>query len=183
MPMIYRYKSLLTKLMLVLLCIAVSFMIYNQTVRTPHIDASTENGSLAVDFTLSDLQGHSHSLTDYAGRGVVVNFWSTYCPPCEKEMPAIESAYQDYKQQGIEVLAVNVEETMRVVHPFVSKKEISFPVLLDRHGEVFSDYEGLTLPITFFIDEKGKIVERVSGEMTEQMIRTNMEKIKPNSNK
>lgn len=74
MPMIDRCKSLLTKLMLVLLCIAVSFMIYNQTVRTPHIDASTENGSLAVDFTLSDLQGHSHALTDYAGRGVVVNF-------------------------------------------------------------------------------------------------------------
>ena len=176
-------KPLLSKLILGFLCVVLSFVIYNQTVRTPQTGASPANDDAAADFTLSDLQGNAHTLSDYAGEGVVVNFWATYCPPCEREMPALESAYQEYKQQGVKVLAVNVEETMRIVNPFVLQRGISFPVLLDRHGEASSDYEVLNLPVTFFINGEGEIVEQVSGELTEQMIRANMEKIKSYDNK
>ena len=182
-PEMDRYKVVVSKLILGLVCVAVSFVIYNQTVRPTQMTASSPNNDIAANFTLNDLQGNIHALKDYTGTGVVVNFWATYCPPCEREMPAIESAYQDYRQQGVNVLAVNVEEPMRIVNPFVLQQDITFPVLLDRHGEVFADYGGLNLPITFFINGKGEIVESVSGEMTERMIRANMEKIKRVSNR
>lgn len=132
----------------------------------------------AAEFTLKDLQGKNHSLRNYRGKGVVVNFWATYCPPCEREFPAIESVYQQYKGQEIEILAVNVEETLRTVDPFIAKRDVSFPVLLDRHGEVASAYDVINLPVTFFINSKGEIVSQVSGEISEEILHENIKNLK-----
>lgn len=174
-----NYKVNLNGLIIFILLIAFGYTVYFglfQNTQAGHVTADS-NG--AHDFILSDLEGESYSLSDYSGKGVLVNFWATYCPPCEKELPYIENAYLDYKNQGVEVLAINVEEPMIVVNKFISEKNISFPILLDRHGEVSRNYGVLNLPISFFISADGKIVEQISGEMTEETIRENMEKIKP----
>ncbi|MFC5541874.1 MAG: thiol-disulfide oxidoreductase ResA [Bacilli bacterium] len=136
----------------------------------------TKGAAIAPEFTLKDLDGNIHSLSDYSGSGVVVNFWATYCPPCQKEMPTIEKAYQEFQDQGIEVLAINVGEPALFVHSFISKNNVSFPILLDRDEQVSKTYGVLNLPITLFIKD-GEIMEEINGELTEQTLRDNMEKM------
>lgn len=174
-----NYKTILNRLIVLIVLLAIGYAIYSGFFTNAKAGKSTADSNVAYNFTLSDLEGNDHNLTDYLGKGVVVNFWATYCPPCEKEMPYIENAYQDYKNQGVEVLAINVEEPMRIANLFISEKNVSFPVLLDRYGKTSQAYEVINLPVTFFINAEGEIVERISGEMTEEMIRENMEKIKP----
>lgn len=137
------------------------------------------NKSMAPSFVLNDLRGNEYELTNYRGKGVFINFWGTYCPPCEKEMPYIENAYQEYREKGIQVLAVNVDEPMRIVNQFVSRKQLSFPILLDRQGEVLDLYHVQNLPVTFLVNEDGIIEDKILGQMTEDDIRGFMEQIKP----
>lgn len=91
-------------------------------------------------------------------------------------MPTIEKAYQEFQDQGIEVLAINVGEPALFVHSFISKNNVSFPILLDRDEQVSKTYGVLNLPITLFIKD-GEIMEEINGELTEQTLRDNMEKM------
>lgn len=157
-------KGLIT----IILVIGLGYTIYTNLIETKEETADESN--LAPNFTLEDLQGKKIKFEDYRGKGVLLNFWATYCPPCEKEMPYLESAYKDYKNKGVEVLAVDVGEPRIIVNQFVSKKELSFPVLLDWNADAADLYEVNTLPVTFLINEKGEITEKISGEMTEKKI-------------
>lgn len=138
-----------------------------------------EAGNTSPNFTLKDLAGKEHSLTDYRGKGVIINFWATYCPPCEEEMPYLEKAYRQYNNEGIEILAINASEPTRMVKQFMKRHELSFPILLDLNGNVIEQYQVITLPLTFFIDSKGKIVEKFIGELTEEKIEEGIALIKP----
>lgn len=162
----------------VVLLVGVGYTLYSQFfTNNKGVVSSEEN--IAPTFVLHDLKGTEYDLANYRGKGVLINFWGTYCPPCEKEMPYLESAYQDYKDQGIEVLAINVEEPTRIVNQFVSEKKLSFPILLDRDGEVLDLYHVQNLPITFLVNQDGVIEKKVFGEMTEDDIRGYLEQIKP----
>ncbi|WP_341301191.1 redoxin domain-containing protein [Lysinibacillus sp. FSL H8-0500] len=172
-------KSFINKALILILFFTMIYIVVQQIYSQPNTTLTTDPEGVAVNFTLSDLQGKQHSLIDYVENGLIVNFWATSCPPCEREFPVLEKAYQNYKNQGVEVLAINVEEPMRIVTPFISEKNSSFPILLDRRGKVSSAYQVLNLPITFFINENGEIVEKVSGELTEVIIRKNIEKMTP----
>ena len=170
-----KNKSIINKALIFVLFLALISIVANQWFASSEKLPITE--TKAVDFTLRDLQGQNHNLSDYRGKGVVVNFWATYCPPCEREFPALESVYQQYKGQGIEILAINVEETLRAVDPFIAKKDVNFPVLLDRHGEAASAYKVINLPVTFFINSNGEIVSQVSGEMSEEILHENIKNL------
>lgn len=99
----------------------------------------------------------------------ILNFWATYCPPCEREMPAFEAAYATLKAQNIELFAINVEEPTKLVNRYLTKFELSFPILLDRNGELKQQYSIITLPTTLFIQD-GKVVHTVKGELTEAQL-------------
>ena len=101
----------------------------------------------------------------------IINFWATYCPPCEREMPAFESAYETLQSHNIELYAVNVEEPTRLVNQYLEKFGLPFPVLLDRQGKLKENYKILTLPTTLFLQD-GKVVHTVKGELTEQELLT-----------
>ena len=94
-------------------------------------------------------------------------------------MPYLEKAYQKYKDQGVEILAVDVAEPTRLVNQFVSQKNITFPILLDRDELMIEQYQVQNLPITFFINSNGEIIDKVSGELTEEKIKEGFELIKP----
>ncbi|MDY0943199.1 thiol-disulfide oxidoreductase ResA [Priestia megaterium] len=143
------------------------------------LDKENDENYSVYDFSLQDLDGNEISLSDFKGRSVVLNFWATYCPPCEKEMPYLNNIYEEYKKKGIEVLAVNAKEPRIIVSPFVKEKNLKFPVLLDRTGTTVDQYKVLNLPVTLFIDENGTIIERFSGELTEKKIRNSVEQIVP----
>ena len=90
-------------------------------------------------------------------RGLYLIFWATYCPPCEKEMPLLEKAYQKYKDEELTVLAVDVAEPTSDCQSLCFSKKLTFPILLDRDGLVAENYQVQNLPITFFINSKGEI--------------------------
>ncbi|TDQ41577.1 thiol-disulfide oxidoreductase ResA [Aureibacillus halotolerans] len=136
-------------------------------------------GEAAPNFSLETFDGDRIELADLKGKGVVVNFWGTYCEPCEREMPAIEAAFQAYKDKGVEVLAVNVKESKMTVAPFIERMETSFPVLMDKHGDVMEAYGIDRLPATYVLDENGNVIHRKIGEMTAPEINQYMEDVLP----
>lgn len=137
-------------------------------------------GDVAPDFILTDLNGNKHRLSDYEGQGVLVNFWATYCKYCEKEMSLLEKQYQDQKDQGVQILAVNIGETDLVINRFLEKHKLTFPVLNDRKQEVVDAFGVNPLPVTFLINKHGFIAGIHTGEITDEKMAAEMiEKIKP----
>jgi peroxiredoxin len=118
----------------------------------------------APAFRLLDLEGRAHSLSDYQGKVVFLNFWATWCGPCKVEMPAMEALYQDFQSQGMEILAVSVDQQgAAVTRPFKEAMGLSFPILHDSDYQVGLTYGARTLPMTYVIDRKGIVRQRVFG--------------------
>lgn len=139
----------------------------------------------AFDFTLTDQYGTEHTLSDYKGKVVFLNFWATWCGPCKKEMPHIEELYKEYNLNKDEVVILGIANPRTKEYPHnqdVEKEEIieilekekyTFPVVFDETGEVFSDYFISSFPTTYMIDKKGNIYGYVSGTLE----RSHMESI------
>ncbi|WP_052737915.1 thiol-disulfide oxidoreductase ResA [Bacillus sp. SA1-12] len=161
-----------------ILIIAAVYVFYNEVFKEQEVVAA-KVGYTAPDFTLKHLDRIEQTLSDHGGKGIVLNFWATYCPPCEKEMPYLENAYQKYKNQGVDILAVNVAEPTLLVNQYVTNKNLTFQILLDRDGVVAEQYQVQNLPITFFIDSNGEIIDKVSGELTEAKLKKGIEMIQP----
>jgi peroxiredoxin len=110
-----------------------------------------------VDFTLTDLQGKTWSLKELKGKVVLVNFWATWCPPCRKEMPDLNTLYQRFKDQGFVILAISDEEADKV-KPFIAERNISYPVMLDPGRKVNELFQVQGIPKSFVYDRDGKLV-------------------------
>ncbi|WP_017755629.1 thiol-disulfide oxidoreductase ResA [Calidifontibacillus oryziterrae] len=136
-------------------------------------------GDMAPNFVITDLAGNEIEFDQYRGKGVFLNFWATWCPPCEEEMPYMENQYKTYKDQGVEVLAINVAETKLSVENFVERKGLTFPIVIDETTEIMEAYGVDPLPTTFLIDKDGKIIDIIKGSMSDQIIQSHMERIKP----
>lgn len=136
-------------------------------------------GEAAPDFTLVNMEGEAVKLKDYRGKGVIINFWGTWCGPCEKEMPRMNEAYRS-KPDHVEILAVNLPESPISVSAFVEKYGIDFPVLMDADGDVVEAYKVGPIPATFLVDENGILQERIMGELsTVEYIQELMSSINP----
>jgi cytochrome c biogenesis protein CcmG/thiol:disulfide interchange protein DsbE len=135
---------------------------------------------LAPGFSLNTPAGEVISLSDLRGQAVLINLWATWCPPCRAEMPAIQKLYDEYRDQGFTVLAINMtfqDEPFAVI-PFTQENGLTFPILLDETGQVAGKYELRSLPSSFFIDREGTIQEVViGGPMSEALLRTRIESI------
>lgn len=124
-------------------------------------------GQPAPDFSLGDLEGNEVSLADFRGRPVIVNFWATWCGPCRIEMPELQEAYEERQEEGLAILAVNMEETPEMVSGFFyDELGLTFTPLLDREGEVTDLYGVFNLPTTYFVDAEGRIAAVHRGPLT-----------------
>ena len=110
-----------------------------------------------ADFTLTDLQGKSWTLKQLTGKVVLVNFWATWCPPCRKEIPDLESLYKHFQDQGFVVLAISDEDSAKV-QPFMAVEKVTFPVLLDPLRKVNNLFQVDGIPKSFVYDRSGKLV-------------------------
>ena len=118
----------------------------------------------APDFTFPGLDGKMVSLTDLRGKVVLLNIWATWCAPCVEEMPSMEKLYQALKDEGLEILAVSIDETgTDAVRPFMKKHRLSFPALIDINGIINNLYQTTGVPESFIIDKQGIIVDKVVG--------------------
>lgn len=142
--------------------------------------SAPQAGFPAPDFTLHTLSGETYTLSDLKGKAVLVNLWATWCPPCRAEMPAIQAIYDEYKDQGFVVLAVNMtsQDNALNITSFVTEYSLDFPILLDETGEISTAYQLRSLPSSYFINRAGIISEVViGGPMAEALLRTRVEKI------
>lgn len=139
-----------------------------------------QQGFLAPDFELQTTTGETVKLSALRGQPVLVNLWATWCPPCRAEMPSIEKVYNEYKEDGLVVLAVDMtyQDTQSNIAPFVAEYGLTFPILLDQSSEVGNAYQLRSLPSSFFINRDGTINEVViGGPMAEALLRTRVEEI------
>ena len=127
-------------------------------------------GNVAPDFILPQLDQEMLALSDFRGKPAVINFWATWCPPCRRELPALQAAYEAYRDE-IGFVAVDVKEAASTVAPFVDQLDLTFPVVIDSDGSV-SDvaYEVRGLPTTLFLDAKGVVSARHIGPLDEDLI-------------
>ena len=131
----------------------------------------TENSSAASysnDFTLKDLSGKEVSLSDFAGNIIVLNFWATWCPPCKAEIPDFVEVYNAYKDKGVSFIGVSVDEDFDALKNFVSDNQINYVIVNDPNSAV-SNYWGINaIPTTFFLDEEGKVLDSVVGQVPKE---------------
>ncbi|MFP5113448.1 thiol-disulfide oxidoreductase ResA [Bacillaceae bacterium C204] len=172
-----KRRLVIRSIILLLLGSAVVYTLYANF--TKDTKQKVAVGAQAPDFALVDMQGNKHQLSDYKGQGVFLNFWGTWCPPCKKEMPYINNQYHQYKDKGVQVLTVDIQESELAVNQFAERLKLDFPIMIDTDKEVMNTYGIDPLPATFLIDKNGKVVEYYTGELTEEKVREFMEKIKP----
>lgn len=136
-----------------------------------------------IDFTLTDQYGKTHTLSDYKGKVVFLNFWATWCPPCKKELPDIEELYKEYQNNQKDVVFLGITNPNNTEYPnnqdvtkpeiksFLTKNGYTFPTLFDETGEILNSYQISAFPTTFIIDRNGNILGYVPGMMTKDIMK------------
>src|SRR5580698_6835807 len=119
--------------------------------------AATAADSPAPGFTLPARGGSTVNLSQFKGQVVMINFWASWCVPCRKEMPLLETMYKKYKPLGFTLLSVNVEPEQKDAESFLKDTPVSFPVLFDPKSKVSGLYNVQGMPTTVFIDKKGAV--------------------------
>lgn len=164
-----------------------------ENVSVPESEADKETASendasvAAPDFTLKDQYGTTHSLSEYEGKTIFLNFWATWCPPCKAELPDIQRLYEAYQGETEEELVVlgvaaplmGQEKTEEEIIAFLEENGYTYPVLMDTEWELFESYGIYSFPTTFMIDREGNVFGYVSGQITyeimEDIVRQTME--------
>lgn len=118
----------------------------------------------APDFDLAAPDGNRHSLEAMRGKPVIVNFWATWCPPCQAEMPSMQRAWEQVRDEGILMVAINVGEDADTIGKFTDRLPVEFPLPMDLDSKVAQRWPMTGLPTTFVVDPDGRLVYRAQGE-------------------
>ena len=124
----------------------------------------------APDLHLRDINGNAVSLDIYRGKVTLVNLWATWCPPCKAEMPTLQSFYEEFKDTGFVVIAIDNGETVDLVKPFVGEYSLTFPVWLDEGYVTENTFGTISLPSSWVIDRAGKVRLSWVGEISSRVL-------------
>jgi thiol-disulfide isomerase/thioredoxin len=111
----------------------------------------------APDFALRSMQGPSVRLSEHLGEVVVINFWATWCGPCRQEMPLLDALYGKYKQAGLVLLSVNIDDKVEPAIEMAQTLKVSYPVLFDARKEVSRAFDVGAMPVTVLVDRAGVV--------------------------
>jgi len=167
----------------IILAILVGAVVFALVTNAKSDNSDYQVGDQAPDFHLQQVNENNElvdvKLSDFEGKGVMLNFWATFCAPCEAEMPYMEELYPKYKEKGVEIVAVSLDATEFVIDRFIDKHELTFPIPHDTQSEVMDAYNVGPIPSTLFIDADGIIVERVEGALTLESLEGHLKEIQP----
>ena len=147
----------------------------HNNIEIDEIIENEQNEAKAIDFTLKDQYGNEHTLSEYKGKTIFLNFWATWCPPCIEEMPDIEEIYNEYGKNNNDIIVLGVaapnlgrEGSEEEIVNFLSENNYTFPVVMDFGGELVYKYDIVGFPSTFIINEDGEIVHKIVGAMDKE---------------
>lgn len=123
----------------------------------------TRAASPAPELKAHDLTGTPRTLADYRGKVVLLNFWATWCPPCQREMPSLERLRTKMAGRPLEIVAISSAETPDEVNAYLSKMKLGFPVLLDTDSSNTRRWKVFALPTTFVLDAEGRVRHVLTG--------------------
>lgn len=153
-----------TKILRTLLLFSAVFILVHNT--DSICAEAAKNSEKAPDFELSDMQGQKHRLSDFHGKVVLINFWASWCRECITEMPSLNAMYEKFKNKDVVVLGVSTDSDIRDIKKSLGRTPVTYPVLIDRDGEVFErKYAVRGLPTTVIVDKKGYIAGRILGSV------------------
>ncbi|OKL36923.1 peroxiredoxin family protein [Domibacillus mangrovi] len=166
---------------LVVVCILLGFLgkeIYTssqQHVNKEELVVNEDNKKVmqATNFELPTIDGQMMDLHSQRGKVVILNFWATWCQPCQKEVPHLQAFYENFKDKDVEILAVNLshkDNRVKVIQSFAKKYNVTFPILLDKKGEVSTMYGVFTVPTTIILNREGEILHEIAGPLDENML-------------
>jgi len=142
----------------------------------PHEIPSPLLNRPAAAFSLTTFTGTSVSLESLRGKVVMLNFWASWCvPACYEEAPTLERTWRDYKDKGVAVVGVDIQDKEEAAREFLARFEHSFPNAPDPRGRVAVDYGVYGVPETFFIDRKGRVRFKVVGALTDEAARRHLD--------
>jgi thiol-disulfide isomerase/thioredoxin len=143
----------------------------------PELEALRADGTT---FQLTDLSGRPIRLADLAGRAVWVNFWASWCPPCQAETPILREMDREYRDRGLTIVGISVQETNAAdVGAYVGKYSLDYPIAADLDGDIFRRYKVYGLPTQFFIDPGGRIAAVLPRPLDAAGARAQIEAILP----
>jgi thiol-disulfide isomerase/thioredoxin len=137
---------------------------------TPAVPNKAEGTAANLGLTLQDMNGNAVRFADYKGKVIVLNVWATWCGPCQVEIPELVEAYTKYRDQGVVVLGVSLDDTAEMLREYAPTKQMNYPLLLmqddfdDAYGPIFG------VPITFFIGRDGTIGRRHFGPVSKEQL-------------
>jgi len=135
-------------------------------------------GSEAPDFTVYDLEGNAHKLSDFRGRPVLLNFWASWCGPCQMEMPDFQKFYESHGDK-VNFVIVNLtdgqQETVESASAFIAEKGYTFPVYYDTDIDAAVKYGVSAVPVSYFLDAEGNFVAWAQGALTADMLQQGMD--------
>jgi len=180
MEKLYR----ILKMLIIVLLIAVIVVGALVAVRRPGqknaettMEVSEAASDLAPDFTMYDIDGNAHKLSDFRGKPVILNFWASWCGPCKAEMPDFEEAYKTYGEE-IQFLVVNLtdnsSETVETASGYIASQGYTFPVYYDVAMEGALAYSIYAIPVTYFIDEEGAVRASNEGMISADVLESNL---------
>jgi len=134
--------------------------------------------SLAPDFTVYDLEGNAHKLSNFQGKPVLLNFWASWCGPCQMEMPDFQKFYESHGDK-VHFVIVNLtdgqQETVESASAFIAEKGYTFPVYYDTDIDAAMKYGVSAVPVSYFIDAEGRFVAWAQGALTADMLQQGMD--------
>ena len=143
----------------------------------PEFAVTRDDGST---YQLTDLAGKPIRLADLRGKAVWINFWATWCPPCQAEVPILRSVSEQYRDRGLVLIAVSVQETSPAdVADYAARYQLKYTIGFDGSGEIFRAYKGYGLPTQLFIDPNGVIASIVGAPLDAAGASAQIERILP----
>jgi peroxiredoxin len=141
----------------------------------PELDGDGPNGRIQ----LTDLDGTPIRLADLRGKAVWVNFWASWCPPCQFETPTIRAMDERYRDRGLVIVAVQVQQTVQAGRDYADRYGLKYRIGADVTGAIFHTYHVFALPTQFFIDSNGVLRQIVNGPLSETRAAQLVESILP----